>query len=174
LFRSAPTSYPSSRARSSSCCSVLRPAAVLLGIFRSPVYIFRSLVYIFWSPVYIFWSPVYIFQSPAYIFRSPVYIFRSLVYIFRSPVYLFRFPVYLFRFQLPVLFFLLLECVLWSPVVVREVTSSRFCSCCSLSALAPSSSARGVQSQLCCSCYLCLATSKCLHLILPISESFCR
>jgi hypothetical protein len=160
LFRLALTSYPSSRARSSSCCSVLRPVAVLLGIFRSPVYIF-------WSPVYIFWSLVYIF-------RSPVYIFRSSVYIFRSPVYLFRFPIYLFCFQLPVLFFLLWECVLWSPVVVREVTSSRFCSCCSLSALAPNSSTRGVLSQFCCSCYLCLATSKCLHLILPISESFCR
>jgi hypothetical protein len=74
------------------------------------------------------------------------------------------------HFSLPDLF----SNILWSPVVVREVTSSRFCSCCSLSALAPSSSARGVLSQFCCSCYLCLATSKCLHLILPISESFCR
>jgi hypothetical protein len=85
LFRSAPTSYPSSRLHSSSYCSVLRPAAVLLDIFRSPVYIFRSSVYIFWFPVYIF--------------RSPIYIFWSSVYIFRFPVYIFWLPVYLFRFQ---------------------------------------------------------------------------
>jgi hypothetical protein len=77
LFRSAPTSYPSSRARSSSYCSVLRPAVVLLGIFQSLVYIFRS-------PVYIFRSPVYIFQSSVYILRFPVYIFRFSVYYFVS------------------------------------------------------------------------------------------
>jgi hypothetical protein len=82
LFRSAPTSYPSSRARSSSYCSVLRPAAVLLVIFRSPVYIF-------WPPVYIFRSPVYIFRSPIYIVRFPLLVFRidHLVFHFSKQVH---------------------------------------------------------------------------------------